>query len=54
MIDVHNSPDSQEADRDAATSEEIELYRRLRDRGAVMIVGDMNERGEWFCKLTGG
>lgn len=53
VIDVHNSPDTQEVDRDAATAAEIELYRRLRDRGPVVIVGDTNERGEWFCKLTG-
>ena len=53
VIDVHNSPDSQEADRDSATTAEIDLYQRLRDRGPVMIVGDTNERGEWFCKLTG-
>lgn len=43
---------SQEADRDAATTEEIDLYQRLRDRGPVMIIGDANERGEWFCKVT--
>ncbi len=53
VIDVHNSPDTQEADRDAATRAEVDLYRRLRDRGPVVIVGDMNERGEWFCKLSG-
>lgn len=53
VIDVHNSPDSQEADRDSATAAQIDLYRKLRDRGPVMIVGDTNERGEWFCKLSG-
>lgn len=53
VIDVHNSPGSQEADRDAATAAEIDLYQRLRDRGPVLIVGDANERGEWFCKVTG-
>lgn len=53
VIDLHNSPDSQEADRDSATAAEIDLYHRLRERGPVVVVGDTNERGEWFCKLTG-
>ena len=53
VIDVHNSPDYQEGDRDAATSEQIDLYQRLRDRGPVVIMGDANERGEWFCKVSG-
>jgi len=53
VIDVHNSPDDQEADRDAATGKQVDLYHQLRDRGPVMIVGDTNERGEWFCKVTG-
>lgn len=53
VIDLHNSPGSQESDRDSATREEIRLYRRLRERGPVLMVGDANERGEWFCKVTG-
>lgn len=53
VIDIHNSPTGQEGDRDSATSRQIDLYRKLRDRGPVVIVGDANERGEWFCKLSG-
>lgn len=54
LIDIHNSPLDQEADRDSATRKEIRLYQELRDRGGpVLIVGDANERREWFCKVTG-
>ena len=53
VIDVHNSPSGQEADRDAATRKQVDLYQRLRERGPVMILGDANERGEWFCKVSG-
>jgi endonuclease/exonuclease/phosphatase family metal-dependent hydrolase len=53
VIDVHNSPLEQEADRDAATREEVRLFRRLRERGGpVLILGDANERREWFCKVA--
>ena len=53
VIDVHNSPLNQEADRDSATREEVRLFRRLRDRGVpVLILGDANERREWFCKVA--
>lgn len=52
VIDVHNSPLEQEADRDSATREEVRLFRRLRERGGpVLILGDANERREWFCKV---
>ena len=54
LIDIHNSPLDQEADRDSATRQEIRLFRELRERGGpVLIVGDANERREWFCKVTG-
>jgi endonuclease/exonuclease/phosphatase family metal-dependent hydrolase len=53
VIDIHNSPLNQEADRDSATREEVRLFRRLRDRGGpVLILGDANERREWFCKVA--
>lgn len=54
VIDVHNSPEGQERARDTATRQQIGLFRRLRDRGPVLMVGDANEREEWFCKVTGG
>jgi endonuclease/exonuclease/phosphatase family metal-dependent hydrolase len=53
VIDIHNSPQDQEADRDRATRKQLKLYDRLRERGGpVMILGDANERREWFCKVT--
>lgn len=54
VIDIHNSPTYQESARDAATREEIRLYRDLRRRGPVLLTGDANEHGEFFCKVTGG
>jgi endonuclease/exonuclease/phosphatase family metal-dependent hydrolase len=53
VIDVHNSPEDQEADRDTATRKEIRLFGKLRERnGPVLILGDANERREWFCKVA--
>ncbi len=53
VIDVHNSPLEQESDRDSATREEVRLFRRLRERGGpVLILGDANERREWFCRVA--
>lgn len=53
-IDIHNSPQGQERARDAATREEIALIRRLRQhRRPVFVLGDMNERAEWFCRVVG-
>ncbi len=53
VIDVHNSPEDHEADRDSATRKEIRLFQELRERnGPVLILGDANERREWFCKVA--
>ena len=53
VINVHNSPANQEADRDSATRREIRLFNQLRERnGPVLILGDANERREWFCKVA--
>lgn len=55
VVDIHNSPHGQEADRDSATRKQIRLYNRLRERGGpVLLLGDANERREWFCKVTRG
>lgn len=49
---VHNSPRDQEADRDAATGTEIAQLNSLRASGLpVFVVGDMNEKEEWFCRV---
>ena len=54
VIDIHNSPKGQEADRDAATREQIALIKELRaEEKPVFVVGDMNEKAEWYCKVTG-
>lgn len=52
VIDVHNSPQGQEKDRDSATRKLIRLYAELRERGAVVMLGDANEHDEWFCRVT--
>jgi len=52
VINVHNSPGDQEGDRDSATRKEIRLFKRLRERGPAMILGDANERREWFCRVA--
>jgi len=52
VIDVHNSPREQEADRDSATRREIRLFNRLNQRGPALILGDANERREWFCRVA--
>lgn len=54
VIDIHNSPQDQERARDTATRREIRLFERLRSRGGtVLMLGDANERREWFCRVTG-
>ena len=53
-IDIHNSPQGLEAERDAATREEIGLIRRLRSHHKpLFVLGDMNEKAEWFCRVVG-
>lgn len=53
VIDVHNSPRDQEADRDAATGAEISLINSLRSTGKpVFVVGDANERTEFACRVA--
>lgn len=53
VIDIHNSPRDQEADRDAATGAEIGLVQALRATGTpVFVVGDMNEHTEFFCRVS--
>jgi len=52
VINIHNSPADQEADRDSATRKEIRLFKQLRERGPVMILGDANERREWYCRVA--
>ncbi len=53
VIDVHNPSKSQEGNRDAAMQRQIDLYQRLRDKGVVLLLGDANEKTEWYCTVTG-
>jgi endonuclease/exonuclease/phosphatase family metal-dependent hydrolase len=54
MVDIHNSPRGQEAERDSATRAEIRLVQRLRSsHKPVFVGGDMNEKEEWFCRVVG-
>jgi endonuclease/exonuclease/phosphatase family metal-dependent hydrolase len=53
VINVHNPKNSQERNQDRALKREIKLYQRLRDRGGVvLLLGDMNDKREFFCKVT--
>lgn len=55
VVNIHNSPRTQEADRDAATAAEIALFNQLKASGRpVLVTGDMNEKEEWFCKVATG
>jgi hypothetical protein len=54
----HNPADTrkfrgQQRFRNAATDREIALFNRLESEGiAQFVTGDMNERGEYYCKVT--
>lgn len=53
-IDIHNSPQGLEGERDSATRREIRLIQRLRHHHKpVFVVGDANEKEEWFCRVVG-
>ena len=54
VVDIHNSAGPQERSRDAATRHEIRLIRKLRHHHRpVFVLGDMNEKSEWFCRVVG-
>ncbi len=54
VVVIHNSPGGMEAERDAATNDEIRLIKQLKRTGrSVFVVGDANEKEEWFCKIVG-
>ncbi|MBC9734907.1 endonuclease/exonuclease/phosphatase family protein, partial [Nocardioides marmotae] len=53
VIDLHNSPRDQEADRDAATGAQIALVQRLQATGRpVLLMGDTNEKTEFGCRVS--
>jgi hypothetical protein len=53
VVDIHNSPQGQESERDAATGAEISLVNQLRSTGRpVLLMGDTNEHTEFFCRVA--
>ena len=60
FANFHNPADvrqyqHQQRYRTEATTREIALFNRLVATGApVVVTGDMNEREEYFCRVTGG
>lgn len=54
VVVVHNSPRRQERGRDVATRAQLKLVNRLRRASprAVFLVGDVNERTEFFCRAV--
>ena len=53
VIAAHNSPGGLQGQRDAATTIEISLIRSLQATGLpVLVVGDMNEHTEFFCRVA--
>ncbi|MGH3345408.1 MAG: endonuclease/exonuclease/phosphatase family protein [Nocardioides sp.] len=53
VLNVHNSPQGMEGEREAAEAIEIAKVRELEETGIPIIVtGDFNERQEALCKFT--
>ena len=53
VISTHNSAGGLESQRDAGTAIEINLIHTLMAKGQpVIIVGDMNEHTEFFCRVA--
>ena len=53
VVDIHNSPQGMESERDAATGPEISLVNQLRATGRpVLLMGDTNEHTEFFCRVA--
>ena len=54
VVNVHNAPRDREAERDRAQALEIATIKDLRATGLpVFFMGDMNEKEEIFCLVTG-
>lgn len=53
VLNVHNSPNSRQSERDQALAIEVAAINELRRDGIpVFIVGDLNERDRAFCTIT--
>jgi endonuclease/exonuclease/phosphatase family metal-dependent hydrolase len=54
VVNVHNAPRSRESERDQAMGLELAVVNELRRTGLpVLFIGDMNEKEEIFCAVTG-
>ncbi len=54
VVDIHNSPRGRERERDRALGRQLELVQRFRATGrTVLVLGDLNERKEAFCRVVG-
>ncbi|QNN51744.1 endonuclease/exonuclease/phosphatase family protein [Nocardioides mesophilus] len=54
VMSVHNAPNDRSAERNVAESRELAIVRDLVKTGLpVFFLGDMNEKAEIFCEVTG-
>jgi len=54
VLNIHNSPNERQGERDQALAIEIAAVKELRKDGIpVFIIGDFNERDRAFCTVTG-
>lgn len=55
VMNVHNAPQTREAERNVAEARELEVIRSLRQESGlpVFLTGDFNEKAEIFCNVTG-
>lgn len=54
VVDVHNSPRRRERERDLALGRQLDLVKGFRATGrTVLLLGDLNERREAFCRVVG-
>lgn len=54
VLNIHNSPNDRQAERNQALAIEVAAIKELRKDGIpVFIMGDFNERENAFCTITG-
>lgn len=53
LVNAHNAPNDMQASRDVSIGIEAALVNRLKATGKpVLMVGDMNEKQSFFCKMA--
>jgi len=54
VVNIHNSPEGMQAERNRASAIEIDIINNLMEDGIpVVLIGDFNEKGEVMCRFTG-